>query len=179
MCAYMCVCVLFDTVCPGHPMRSIRLRCSLAPYHVARSLFRSVSAPGYEADDVMASLAVRGGGNGAAAGTIIATRDKDLFQVVRDGPSPAPVACYDPFKGAVVDEAAVRRRFGVSPGDMVLLQVCAAARQRLVHPIVDGNAVCPAGPQRESLYRCKKASLGQLRAPNIAPSLPTRPRKRR
>lgn len=66
----------------------------------------------YEADDVLASLAVR-----AAAGgmhTVIVTTDKDLFQVVN-----ASTSIYNPSKDILLDAAKVKEFFGVEPSQVV------------------------------------------------------------
>lgn len=69
--------------------------------------------PGYEADDVIGTLAVRG----AAKGPVdIVTGDRDLFQLVDDRP---PVAVLYTARGIrnlqVMDEAAVAAKYGI-PG---------------------------------------------------------------
>jgi DNA polymerase-1 len=73
-----------------------------------------LSFPGYEADDVIGSVASRA----AAAGyqVAIVSIDKDFFQLVRDG----AVRVYDPREeGAWFDEQAVAEKFGVKPMQVV------------------------------------------------------------
>ena len=68
-----------------------------------------ITAPGYEADDVIGTIATRA----AAAGfdVAIVSIDKDFFQLVHDG-----IRVYDPREdGAWFDEAAVVDKFGVPP----------------------------------------------------------------
>ena len=73
-----------------------------------------VTAPGYEADDVIGTMATRA----AEAGfdVAIVSIDKDFFQLVRDG----IIRVYDPRDdGAWFDEAAVAEKFGVAPKHVV------------------------------------------------------------
>ena len=66
-----------------------------------------VTAPGYEADDVIGTMAKRA----AEAGfeVAIVSIDKDFFQLVRDG-----IRVYDPREdGAWFDAAGVVDKFGV------------------------------------------------------------------
>ncbi|MGE0444187.1 MAG: DNA polymerase I [Vicinamibacterales bacterium] len=72
-----------------------------------------VTAQGYEADDVIGTLAIRA----AAAGfdVAIVSIDKDFFQMVRPG-----IRVYDPREdGAWFDAAGVVEKFGVQPGQVV------------------------------------------------------------
>jgi len=69
----------------------------------------SPGVPGYEADDVIATLAVRAGGP-----VDVVTGDRDLFQLVRDD---VPILVRYTGRGGivVVDEAEITRRYGI-PG---------------------------------------------------------------
>ena len=72
-----------------------------------------VTAPGYEADDVIGTLARRA----VTAGfdVVIVSIDKDFFQLVGNG-----IRVYDPREdGAWFDGAAVVEKFGVAPGQVV------------------------------------------------------------
>jgi len=73
---------------------------------------------GYEADDVIGTLARRG----AAAGleVVIVTSDKDMLQLVRTQADP-PVRVFSPTKEKLFDEAAVEEYFGVPPDKVVEL----------------------------------------------------------
>jgi DNA polymerase-1 len=72
-----------------------------------------VTAPGFEADDVIGTLAKRAEEAGFEVG--IVSIDKDFFQLVRDG-----VRVYDPREeGAWFDEAGVVEKFGVKPSQVV------------------------------------------------------------
>jgi len=72
-----------------------------------------VTAQGYEADDVIGTIARRA----AAAGfdVAIVSMDKDFFQLVGDG-----IRIFDPRdEGAFYDEAGVVTKFGVKPSQVV------------------------------------------------------------
>jgi len=64
-----------------------------------------------EADDALASAAAVISDDPRATQILICTPDKDLGQCVRGD----RVVCFDRRKGSVVDEQAVRARFGVGP----------------------------------------------------------------
>ncbi len=64
-----------------------------------------------EADDALASGAAVLAGDERISQVLICTPDKDLGQCVQG----QRVVCLDRRKGAIVDEAAVRARFGVGP----------------------------------------------------------------
>ncbi len=69
---------------------------------------RICEVPGYEADDVLATLAVRSASEGVDA--YIVSGDKDMLQVLNEH-----VWIYDPVKDRVVGREDVLRRFGVPP----------------------------------------------------------------
>jgi DNA polymerase-1 len=70
------------------------------------------TAPGYEADDVIGTLAARA--SQAGFDVAIVTIDKDFFQLVGDG-----VRVYDPREdGAWFDEPGVIEKFGVKPSQV-------------------------------------------------------------
>lgn len=69
----------------------------------------AVGAPGYEADDVLATLATREPGP-----TEVASGDRDLFQLVDDSAGVRLLYCgRGVARLEVYDDAAVRRRYGV------------------------------------------------------------------
>jgi DNA polymerase-1 len=71
-----------------------------------------VTAQGYEADDVIGTLAKRAAVEGF--GVAIVSIDKDFFQLVRDG-----VRVYDPREdGAWFDASGVAEKFGVQPAQV-------------------------------------------------------------
>ena len=77
--------------------------------------FATWSLPGFEADDLMATLAHIG--HRAGLNVDLYTVDKDVAQAVTDGPP--PVVQIDLWTGKRWDEAAVVDRMGVTPAQMV------------------------------------------------------------
>ena len=72
-----------------------------------------ITAPGYEADDVIGTIAKRASETGFDVA--IVSIDKDFFQLVHNG-----VRVYDPREdGTWFDEVAVREKFGVQPSRVV------------------------------------------------------------
>ena len=94
--------------------------------------FCTLSLPGYEADDLMATLARLCREEQLACRLV--TVDKDVSQSVFDGP-PAIVQ-QDPYKDRFWDEAGVEERLGVPPR-----LVCA-----LMAPVGDSTANIPGVP---------------------------------
>ncbi len=76
----------------------------------------SIELPGFEADDIIGTLARRAEKEGVL--TYMVTGDKDYMQLI----SPT-IKMYKPGKAGgeveIVDEAAVREKFGVSPGQVI------------------------------------------------------------
>ena len=71
-----------------------------------------VTAPGYEADDVIGTLATRAAAHGFDVA--IVSIDKDFFQIVHDG-----IRVYDPREdGTWYDEHGVLEKFGVKPSQV-------------------------------------------------------------
>src|SRR3989442_1405105 len=71
-----------------------------------------LTSPGYEADDVIGTLARRAAAEGFQVA--IVSIDKDFFQLVHDG-----IRVYDPREdGAWFDEAGVIEKFGVKPSQV-------------------------------------------------------------
>jgi len=68
--------------------------------------------PGYEADDVIGTLADRLAAKGKEV--VIVSGDKDLMQLVRPG-----VTIWDPLHDKHYGEAEVKEKFGVPPGQVV------------------------------------------------------------
>ena len=74
--------------------------------------------PGYEADDLMATMAYRG--RRAGIRTILVTPDKDVCQLVE-----ANVLMMDPRSLELADHDAVMKRFGVAPASLPDVQALA------------------------------------------------------
>jgi DNA polymerase-1 len=71
-----------------------------------------VRQAGYEADDLIGTLAVQA--ERAGYDVVIVTGDKDMFQLLT-----SQVRIYDPVKGKWIGEAECRERFGVEPARVV------------------------------------------------------------
>ena len=72
-----------------------------------------VEEAGYEADDLIGSIAVAA--SGAGVRVEIASADKDLFQLVKD----PDVVVWHPSKEVLLDEKGVLQFFGVTPSQVV------------------------------------------------------------
>jgi DNA polymerase-1 len=68
----------------------------------------SIAMPGYEADDVIGTLATRARAEGVSS--VVVSGDKDFFQLVGDG-----ITVFDPGKDITYTPATVEERFGVPP----------------------------------------------------------------
>ncbi|MGO9377958.1 MAG: 5'-3' exonuclease H3TH domain-containing protein [Dissulfurispiraceae bacterium] len=69
----------------------------------------SFEIPGYEADDILGTMAKKAAMAGVEV--FILSGDKDMMQVVGHG-----IKIYDPMKDVVIDEPSVVEKFGVPPG---------------------------------------------------------------
>ncbi len=74
-----------------------------------------IEMKGYEADDIMATLAVQAAAAGGSC-TIISS-DKDLMQLIGPG-----IDMYDPMKQKPLGEAEVMEKFGVAPDRVIDVQ---------------------------------------------------------
>ena len=79
----------------------------------------SVEVPGFEADDIIASLAHEAHKDGARV-TIVSS-DKDMMQLIEDG----AVTLWDPMKNRTLDSSAVQEKFGVTPERVIDVQALA------------------------------------------------------
>jgi DNA polymerase-1 len=70
---------------------------------------QSYEIEGYEADDILASLAIKLSKKGFRV--YLVTSDKDLMQMVSE-----KIQVYDPWKELVYDQEKVKEKFGVDPG---------------------------------------------------------------
>ncbi len=75
---------------------------------------RSLSVPGFEADDVIATIALRVADSGGES-TIVST-DKAFCQLLRPG-----IRVLDHFAGRYLDRQHVRERYGVEPDQLTTL----------------------------------------------------------
>jgi len=78
----------------------------------------SLEKEGFEADDIIATLAERAAG--AGWNVVVVSADKDLMQLVRPG-----VALFDPMKNRDIDDDAVLEKFGVTPDKVIDVQALA------------------------------------------------------
>ncbi len=67
-----------------------------------------IEIPSFEADDIIGTIAEKGREEGFEV--IIATTDKDLFQLVKD-----KINIYNPAKEVYLDEKGIENFFGVKP----------------------------------------------------------------
>ncbi len=79
---------------------------------VAVHRFPTVRVPGFEADDVIGTLARQGANDGMEV--LIVSVDKDFAQLINDN-----VRMFDPFKEVTYDAELVRKKWGVPPGKFV------------------------------------------------------------
>jgi DNA polymerase-1 len=102
---------LFEQYKAHRPETPGDLRQQMAPVRRMIGAFKIkvFEAPGYEADDVLATVAEEASRRGMRV--FIVTGDKDMLQLLHDS-----VMVYDPMKEAVLDEEYVKERFGVPPG---------------------------------------------------------------
>ena len=68
----------------------------------------------FEADDALATAAMRWGDAPDVEQVLICTPDKDMTQCVRDG----RIVCFDRMRRKMIDEAAVVQKFGVPPASI-------------------------------------------------------------
>ena len=74
-----------------------------------------IEMPGYEADDIMATLALQA--QAAGGGCTIISSDKDLMQLIGPG-----IDMFDPMKNKSIGPDEVFEKFGVDPGRVVDVQ---------------------------------------------------------
>jgi len=90
---------------PGELIQQIpHIRRMIAAFRI-----KIFEMPGYEADDILGTIARKAETEGADV--FIVTGDKDMLQLVD-----RKVKIYDPMKDKVLDEEFVRNKFGVGPG---------------------------------------------------------------
>lgn len=75
--------------------------------------YRLVTCEGYEADDILGTLAAACRARGDAC--VLATGDRDSFQLIGGGVT----VCYEGMKEVHMDEAAVREKYGVAPRQLI------------------------------------------------------------
>jgi DNA polymerase-1 len=115
-----------------------------------------VRAEGYEADDVIVTLA--GVSSAQGVEVVVVSNDKDLTCIVRDESPRVTIYSVDGLKFKQVDAAAVRDRLGVSPSNVIdYLALCGDAS--------DGVAgVAGIGPKSAAELLGKFGSLDNILA---------------
>jgi len=89
---------------PGELVRQLpHIRKMITAFNI-----KIFEVPGYEADDLLCTIAKRAEQEGA--NVFIVTSDKDMLQIVGER-----IKIYDPVKDRVLDEGYVREKFGVGP----------------------------------------------------------------
>ncbi|MDR0665203.1 MAG: DNA polymerase I [Helicobacteraceae bacterium] len=83
---------------------------------IEKSGFALARKSGFEADDVIASIATRAKNDGLFARVI--SGDKDMYQLIDDG----RIAVFDPIKQREIDGAFCVEKFGVEPKDFIEFQ---------------------------------------------------------
>ncbi len=71
--------------------------------------FKIIEIPGYESDDIIASLATTAANKGIKVK--IVSHDKDMYQLIKDG----KIVIFDPLKKIEIDEKGCIEKFGVHP----------------------------------------------------------------
>jgi DNA polymerase-1 len=74
-----------------------------------------IEMPGYEADDLIGTLARKAEKEGF--NVVMVTGDKDFMQLVTD-----KTAIWDPMKETTIDQDSIREKFGIEPGQMIDVQ---------------------------------------------------------
>jgi DNA polymerase-1 len=73
--------------------------------------FKMIQIPGYESDDIIASLAKKAANEGIKVK--IVSHDKDMYQLIEDD----KIVIFDPIKKIEIDEKGCIEKFGVHPKD--------------------------------------------------------------
>ena len=73
---------------------------------------QAMEMPGFEADDLMGTLAILG--VNAGFNVVLVTGDKDFVQLVSD-----QITIWDPMKDKVIDTASIQSEFGIEPLQMI------------------------------------------------------------
>lgn len=123
-----------------------------------------LEAPGYEADDLIASYAQEG--MLADMRVVIVSSDKDLMQLITVDDEPrgsGAVRMWDPLKSATIGPAEVRAKFGVAPHHVVDVQALVGDKTDNV-PGVPGIGVKSAAEIINAVGSLERA----LADPNIA-----------
>jgi DNA polymerase-1 len=89
------------------PPEELKMQLPIAIEWIKKMGFKQIIEPGYEADDVVASIVTFAKANNLKVK--IVSHDKDLYQLIEDG----KVVMYDPIKKIEIDEEKCKEKFGV------------------------------------------------------------------
>ncbi len=89
------------------PPEDLKVQLPIAIEWISKMGFKQIIEPGYEADDVVASIVTYAKAHNLKVR--IVSHDKDLYQLIEDG----KVVMYDPIKKVDIDEEKCQVKFGV------------------------------------------------------------------
>ena len=89
------------------PPEDLKVQLPIAISWIEKMGFKQIIKPGFEADDIVASIVTYAKANDLKVK--IVSHDKDLYQLIEDG----KVVMYDPIKKLEIDEAKCAEKFGV------------------------------------------------------------------
>ncbi len=95
------------------PPEELKRQLPVAIEWIRKMGFKQIEIPGYEADDIIGSLAEYAKKRGIKVQ--IVSHDKDLYQLIDD----ERITIYDPVKKMEIDEERCREKFGVEPRQIV------------------------------------------------------------
>jgi len=98
------------------PPQELKLQLPVAISWIEQMGFQNISVQGFEADDVIASIARRAKNEGFKVK--IVSSDKDLYQLIEDD----IITLFDPVKKVVINEQGCIEKFGVHPAHFIEFQ---------------------------------------------------------
>ncbi|MDR2151288.1 MAG: DNA polymerase I [Helicobacteraceae bacterium] len=98
------------------PDEDLRFQIEIALEWIEKAGFALIRKSGFEADDIIASIATRARNDGLF--TRIISSDKDMYQLINDG----KIVVFDPVKQRDIDKARCVEKFGVEPKDFIEFQ---------------------------------------------------------
>ena len=98
------------------PPEDLQIQLPIAIDLIKEMGFKMIEIPGYESDDIIASLATTAAKQGIKVQ--IVSQDKDMYQLIDD----EKIVIFDPVKKEIIDEKKAIEKFGVHPKDFVNFQ---------------------------------------------------------